>query len=106
MASNQPRHVQLGTSPKEEEDKFAILGPSKYTRHSRYYLVDGNIAVICQSTVFKVYDGLLSAHSEVLRGMLSVKGEAGQVYEGHAALRLDDSAEDFAYFLDALLELK
>lgn len=95
--------------------------------HPTYCLEDGNIQLIFQNKVlFRIYRGHLARHSQVFADMLSIgsakphprtsgpgEGRPGKIIleddqeymDGVPVLRLDDSADDFAYLLDVVLEI-
>ncbi|KAJ6621859.1 hypothetical protein B0H10DRAFT_1713177, partial [Mycena sp. CBHHK59/15] len=53
---------------------------------------DGNIILMAQNLAFKVYKGMLSQHSAVLRAMLET--EVTEIVEECPAIHLDDSTAD------------
>jgi len=84
------------------------ITPEDWIRHPELYFGDGTIVLVVQSVVFRVYHGLLSSRSEVFQGMITVgSGPATTIetYDGcPVVVQLQgDSAEEFSYFLNALL---
>ena len=64
------------------------------------------MVLLANSTVFRVYPGLLSKHSEVFGGMVSLSGhqpENAETYDGCPLVRMPDEAEDLAFFLEATM---
>lgn len=67
---------------------------------------DGNIIVVADDTPFKVYRGLLSQRSEVLRDILSIPQpptpNASELMDGIPILHVSDTWKDLSYVLSAL----
>ena len=71
--------------------------------HEEPYFDDGNIILQAGSTHFKVYRGILSAHSEVFRAMFTIPQPANEVISNECSImHLSDSAKDWHYLLHAL----
>ena len=80
-----------------------------WKRHPELYMADGTIVLLANSTVFRVYLGLLSKHSEVFGGMISlstVQPPNAETYDGCPLVRLTDDAEDLACFLETTMGLQ
>lgn len=41
-----------------------------YQRHSKYYLEDGSLLILCDTTLYKVHKTLLLRHSRALKGLI------------------------------------
>lgn len=77
------------------------------TRHPNLYMEDGNIVLVCEYTLFKVYRGLLSRNSEVFCDMFALSSHQptdAEQWDGSPIVRLHDLAEDFGNFLTVLLD--
>lgn len=77
-----------------------------WTRHPELYLTDGSLVILVESTLFRVYSGLLAIHSEAFRGMVdagSSKVSEESSYDGCPLVMLSDTAEDVAHFLRATM---
>ncbi|KAJ7442627.1 hypothetical protein FB451DRAFT_1414075 [Mycena latifolia] len=61
---------------------------------------DGNIILMSHDRAFKVYKGMVSQHSTVLREMLNERG--AEVVEGCPAIQLEDATIDLASFLTVI----
>jgi hypothetical protein len=79
-----------------------------WKRHPKLYMPDGTMVLLANNTLFRVYPGLLSKHSEVFRGMASLSGcqpPNSETYDGCPLVRMTDDPEDLAYFLNATMGL-
>ncbi|KAJ7610109.1 hypothetical protein FB45DRAFT_336265 [Roridomyces roridus] len=66
---------------------------------------DGNIIIRADNVLFRVFKGILAAHSPVFADLLAFpQPEDAESIEGCAVLQLDDSAADTMYFLKALFD--
>ncbi|KAJ7500545.1 hypothetical protein B0H11DRAFT_1714450, partial [Mycena galericulata] len=66
---------------------------------------DGNIVIRAHNVLFRVFRGILAAHSPVFRDMLAFpQPDDADTIEGCPVLHLDDSAADTMYFLKALFD--
>ncbi|KAG8901095.1 hypothetical protein FRB99_005569 [Tulasnella sp. 403] len=78
-----------------------------FTPHPQHYYEDGNIVLVAERTMFKLYRGLLARHSEAFRNMFndatSVDDKSQEMIDGVPGVTLTDSAEDVAHLLDFLL---
>ena len=73
------------------------------TRHPELCFEDGNLSIVIAGQYFVVHRSVLFRHSQVLRKRIqSISAQDSRLLEGLAVLRLDDSPEDFAFFLRAL----
>jgi hypothetical protein len=82
---------------------------SEWKRHPELYMPDGTMVFLTNNTLFRVYPGLLSKHSEVFRGMNSLSDcqpPNSETYDGCPLVRLTDDAEDLAFFLSATMGLQ
>ncbi|KAJ6508530.1 hypothetical protein C8R45DRAFT_967729 [Mycena sanguinolenta] len=61
---------------------------------------DGNLILMTTDTAFKVYKGMVSQHSSVLREKFD--NGAAEIIEGCPAVHLDDSTADLSNFLTAI----
>ncbi|KIJ32802.1 hypothetical protein M422DRAFT_35691 [Sphaerobolus stellatus SS14] len=80
-----------------------------WTKHPTLYLKDGSIVLLANTTLFKVYHGLLSFHSEVFCGMMegtSTLPADEEKYDGCPIVRISDDPTEFACFLKALMDMK
>ena len=89
-----------------QSDEHPLNEPWK--RHPVLYLEDGTVVLLANTTVFRVYFGLLSMHSEVLRGMASLSPHQpadAESYDDCPLVRLTDDPQDVEYFLGAMMGL-
>lgn len=71
------------------------ISPYSLRHHPVFYFVDGNICLIAQQTVFKIYKGLLAKDSAVFSDMGAIPTPKDQeMHDGTPCVRLDDSADD------------
>lgn len=85
------------------DDTSASL--STWTRHPELYFADGSIILLCDSTVFRVWSGILAVNSEVFQDLFTLGAHqpaASETYDGLAIVRLHDSAKDMTILLRAL----
>ncbi|KAJ7147125.1 hypothetical protein C8R43DRAFT_542173 [Mycena crocata] len=61
---------------------------------------DGNVILMSRELAFKVYKGMISQHSPMLRDMLDK--EPTEIIEGCPAIQLDDSTTDLSNFLTVI----
>jgi len=70
------------------------------THHDVFYFRDGNIEIVCGSTVFRVHSAIISFSSSKLRDMLSPSTLLGApMPEGCPRVVFKDIPEDFAVLL-------
>lgn len=70
---------------------------------------DGSIVLQAQTTVFKVYKGLLSQESEFFKSMFTLPQPSlgpSESYEGCPLVALQDSAADVQAFVQAIFDPK
>lgn len=71
------------------------------------WFFDGTIILRCQTTLFRVYTGILSAQSHVFRDMLAIGTENDSVnakMDGVPLVDLSDSVQDLTTFLRTLFD--
>ncbi len=73
------------------------------TRDQDFWLEDGSIVLVAKKTAFKVYKGVLSAHSPVFSDMFSSVTHVDEYYDGCPVVRISDSPEDFKWLLTHLV---
>lgn len=82
------------------QDAPGVLPSSNFTASEDIWFEDGNIVLVCESIGFRVYKGILSSQSKVLRDMFSIGNPSGDdTFDGCAIVHLSDSAHDFFHFL-------
>jgi hypothetical protein len=84
-------------------DDESISGPTVITPHNTLYLEDGNIEVLCGTTVFRIHTGVLYFHSPTLRqiftqGILTTRESPN----GCPRISSADTAGDFATLLKVI----
>lgn len=70
---------------------------------------DGNVVLQAQSSIFKVYKGLLSQESEVFKSMFALPQSStgpSELYDGCPLVVLQDSAADVRVFIQAIFDHK
>ncbi|KAF8516077.1 hypothetical protein JB92DRAFT_2810425 [Gautieria morchelliformis] len=80
-----------------------------WKHHPELYMPDGTMLFLADNTLFRVYPGLLSKHSEVFSGMASLsqcQPPNSETYDGCPVVRLTDDAEDLAFFFSATMGLQ
>ena len=88
------------TSTEFDEDISEGGGGRISTRHEAFYLVDGNLEVVCGHTIFRIHSPIVSFSSPSLRDMLSPSTLLNApTPEGCPRVIFKDSAEDFAVLL-------
>ena len=77
-----------------------------FQHHSDFYFDDGNICVIAEQTVFKIFKGLLAKQSSVFADMLALPTlpdlKEYDKYEGVPCVRLSDSSKDVTVLFEYL----
>ena len=77
--------------------------PMEETPHEDFYLEDGNVEVLCGSTIFRVHTTILSFHSPVLCRVFSQADlAAAESPNGCPRIRSSDLAKDFTTLLKAV----
>ena len=90
-------------------DDTIALDSGEWKRHPELYMPDGTMVLLASNTLFRVYPGLLSKHSEVFKGMTSLSDcqpPNTEIYDGCPVVRLTDAAEDLAFFLATTMGLQ
>lgn len=74
-------------------------------RDQQVWLEDGNIVLLCESTMFRVHRSILAAHCEALQDMFAVyvppKDE--KTYEGCPLIVMHDKPVDMRRFLKTIV---
>ncbi|KAK7693847.1 hypothetical protein QCA50_003419 [Cerrena zonata] len=77
---------------------------SDVSRSDSVWVEDGNFIIIVQSTAFRFYAGLLSMHSSIFKDMFSLpQPKHTEMFDGYPFIKLQDSVQDFSYFLQVIL---
>jgi hypothetical protein len=85
--------TELGEDIEHGEEKVAA-------RHDAFYFEDGNVKIICGSTVFRVHSTVVSFSSPKLRDILSQSTLLYATTPGECPrVTISDSPEDFAVLL-------
>jgi hypothetical protein len=67
------------------------------------YFPDGNVIIEAEGSLFRVYQGFLSARSEVLSGLFSIpQPQVQELVDNCAIVHFPDSAADMTHFLRAI----
>jgi hypothetical protein len=93
------RTDDLDASPRSSDS-------SKWVRHPKLYIQDGNVVLLCENTLFRVYGGVLAMNSQVFKDMFSLEGiqpTDAETYDGCPCIRLPDQAKDIERLLNVLL---
>ncbi|RPD58576.1 hypothetical protein L226DRAFT_466520 [Lentinus tigrinus ALCF2SS1-7] len=90
------------------EEKSSLPSPGSATivmeRDEEFWLDDGNVVLVAQSTGFRVYKGLLAAQSPIFHDMFSATSlRADERYDGVPVIRLFDSPVDLRHLFRVLL---
>lgn len=96
------------------------------TKDPDFFLDDGNVILLAQSTLFRVHKSMLSIHSEIFRDMFRISAgriwcsaacqfenplligaalgtdESQEVYGGVPIVQMSDSASDLRHLINAL----
>jgi hypothetical protein len=70
---------------------------------------DGTLVIRAENTLFRVYRGILSSHSEFFKDMLSLpqpRGVGDETVDDCHVVQVHDQAEDMAPFLRSLHDVK
>ena len=94
----------------EADHPFLLLSQpvpdaSSWIRHPELYVLDGNIVLLCENTLFRISGGMLALNSEVFKDMMSLASNqpiGAETYDGCPYIRLTDRAKDLEVFLKAL----
>jgi len=87
-------------SPTDTSDDELPTDATASTPHETFYLEDGNVEVLCGSTLFRVHTTILSFHSPALRQMFAQTSLAtANSPNGCPRILSSDTARDFAALL-------
>ena len=75
----------------------------EFIRDHDFWLEDGSVILVAKKTAFKVYKGLLSAHSPVFSDMFLSATDADETYDGCPVVRIPESPEDLKWVLVHLI---
>lgn len=84
------------------------MAQDNWQRHPDLYMPDGSMVLLADSTLFRVYPGLLAKHSNVFEGLTESSPHLpadAEMYDGCPLVRIPDDAEDVVYFLKATMGL-
>lgn len=100
-------HPLLRSSTRSMQSHTAIQvltmdGPA-LTRDKVVWFEDGNIMVVAQDTGFRIYRGVLAAHSPIFGDMFTMSQPTdAKLLDGCPVVRISDSSHDFRAFLSVL----
>jgi len=84
----------------DSSDDELPIDATASTPHETFYLEDGNVEVLCGSTLFRVHTTILSFHSPALRQMFAQTSLAtAESPNGCPRILSSDAAKDFATLL-------
>ena len=84
----------------DTSDDESPIDPTEITPHSTFYLEDGNVEVLCGSTLFRIHTSILSFHSPALRQIFAQTSLAStETLNGCPRIWSSDSTTDFATLL-------
>jgi len=84
----------------DTSDDESSIDTTTITPHDTFYLEDGNVEVLCRSTLFRVHTSILSFHSPALSRMLAKANLAtAESHNGCPRISSSDTAADFATLL-------
>ena len=87
-------------TPTELGDDIEHTQEDGTTRHDTFYFGDGNVEIVCGSTIFRVHSTIVSFSSPKLRDRLSQSVLVrAPTPEGCPRITTSDSAEDFVILL-------
>ena len=102
-AAHSPSFSITTLSDFEVADVFDDESPvdsTTITPHSTFYLEDGNLEILCGSTLFRVHTSVMSFHSPALRQMFAQAGLAtAESPNGCPRIPSSDTATDFTTLL-------
>ncbi|KAG8891297.1 hypothetical protein FRC01_014780, partial [Tulasnella sp. 417] len=104
------RPTDDSTVPMRDHETVTI-GGAEYRRHPTQYYEDGNFIFIVETTAFRLFQGILTRRSAVIKDMLGLpqpkqsdsmeEGDQQQLtLDGVPVVELQDEASDFALLLD------
>ena len=74
---------------------ISIPPANKVKRDAEVWLADGNCVVVSKDTAFRVYQGILSLHSEVFHDLFSLGNPcSGDTMDGCPVVQVTDEARD------------
>ncbi|KIO18638.1 hypothetical protein M407DRAFT_225198 [Tulasnella calospora MUT 4182] len=93
------------------DHETVTIGETDYRRHATHYYEDGNFIFIVETTAFRLFQGILTRRSAVMKDMLGLpqpkqsdsmdEGNPQQLtLDGIPAVELQDDASEFALLLD------
>jgi hypothetical protein len=91
--------------PEEQANADSASSDVKWTRHPDWYMDDGSVVLLAESTVFRVYLRWFGKKSEVFSQLASfdnVQPLDSEMYDGCPLIRLSDTAQDLDYLLVAM----
>ncbi|KAH9856112.1 hypothetical protein C2E23DRAFT_810121 [Lenzites betulinus] len=81
-----------------------VPGGFQFERDTEFWLDDGSLILIAQTTGFRVYRGLLASQSEVFRDMFdSANPSTGDRFEDCPVVHLSDSPQDLRHLLRVIV---
>ena len=90
---------------------MTIIQPKHTPEHnaspvSDLWFEDGNLILKAESSLFRIYGGLLGARSSVFKDMLAFPppAEGNEVFDGCPIVTVYDSAKDMIFFLKAIFD--
>ncbi|KAF9646048.1 hypothetical protein BDM02DRAFT_3271266 [Thelephora ganbajun] len=87
----------------DTSDDESPTDPTVITPHDTFYFEDGNIEVLCGSTLFRVHTSILSLHSPTLRRMFAQASLAvADSPNGCPRILSSDTAADFSILLKVI----
>ncbi|KAJ7081128.1 hypothetical protein B0H15DRAFT_803736 [Mycena belliarum] len=86
-------------------EELSAETPPELVRSTDVWFEDGTVVLQADSTLFRVYRGVLSAQSPIFRDAFTIpQPSEEEAYEGCPVVTLHDSAEDLTLFLLGLLD--
>ncbi|TFY80049.1 hypothetical protein EWM64_g3959 [Hericium alpestre] len=98
--------------PKRRREDEVVLdlsdsSSSSFTKDVEFWLADGNVVLVCESTGFRVHQSVLSMHSRIFKDMFSMcNPQDNDTFDGCSLIRLPDAADDFSHLLKSLYRLR
>ncbi len=95
---------QKKAKQEENEDAVVHLDIDGLKIHADFWYPDGNVVLVVDGSVFKLYKARLARYSTVFDSMFTGDSERRAQYEGCPCYRLpeDIKSDDFVAFLEAL----
>ena len=87
------------------DNKPTGMAPSfDFKRHERFWFDDGNIILVAGDVGFKIFRGLLAAHSAIFADMLvSSSASKDEVHDGCPLVSLSETPQELAHFLTVFI---